>query len=104
MRADGMTCCSRHIPVVTVGLGSTERNEGGPHTDVVVVGIKVMTATRGLIELFGLLSGLQLLKNRGKKVETYTNLPCLTTEPLSPVPEVPNQNPKLGKMSLVDCG
>ena len=51
MRADGMTCCSRHIPVVTVGLISTERNEGGPHTDVVAVETKGMTATRGLTEL-----------------------------------------------------
>ena len=51
MRADEKTCCSRHIPVVTVGLGSTGRNEGGPHTDVVAVRTKDMTAIRGLIEL-----------------------------------------------------
>ena len=46
MRADGITCCSRNIPVVTVGLGSTERNKGGPHTDVVAVETKGITATR----------------------------------------------------------
>ena len=32
MRADDMTCHPRHIPVVTVGPGDTERREGGPHT------------------------------------------------------------------------
>ena len=46
MRAGCMTCCSRQIPVVTVGLSSTERNEDDLHTDVEVVGTKVMTATR----------------------------------------------------------
>ena len=51
MRADCITCCSRQIPVVTVGLGSTERNVGDLHTVVEVVGTKVMTATRRLIEL-----------------------------------------------------
>ena len=70
MRADGMTCCSRHIPVVTVGLGSAERNEGGPHTDVVVVGIKVMTATRGANRIIWPPERIsvteRLVKNRGK--------------------------------------
>ena len=28
MRADGMTCCLRHIPVVTVGLGRLVKNIG----------------------------------------------------------------------------
>ena len=34
MSADGMTCRSRHIPVVKVhvGLGGTERREGGNHS------------------------------------------------------------------------
>ena len=45
MRADGMTCCSRHIRVKTIGLGSTERNEGGPHTDIVAVETKGITST-----------------------------------------------------------
>ena len=35
MRAFGMTCRSRLIPVVKVGLGGAKRIEGGPHTDVV---------------------------------------------------------------------
>ena len=48
MRADGMTCCSRHIPVVTVGLIGTERIVGGPHTGVVRVETTVVMATRRL--------------------------------------------------------
>ena len=52
MRADGTTCRLRHIPVVTVGLGSTERCVGGtfygPHTGVVSVETMVVTATRRL--------------------------------------------------------
>ena len=31
----------------------------------------------------------RLVKNRGKKAEAYTGLPCLMTEPLLPEPEVP---------------
>ena len=91
MRADGMTCCSRHIPVMTVGLGNTERNEGGPHTDIVAVGTKVITATRELAKSLWppeLTSVTERLVKQGKKVETYTSLPCLMPEPLSPVPEV----------------
>ena len=37
MRADGTTCQSRYIPVVTVGLGGMERRVGGQHTDIVSV-------------------------------------------------------------------
>ena len=49
-RADGMTCRSRHIPVVTVGPGGTDRSEGGPHTDIVDdVETTVVMATRGLL-------------------------------------------------------
>ena len=36
MRADGTTCRSRHIPVVTLGLDGTERSMGGSHTVVTV--------------------------------------------------------------------
>ena len=71
MRADGMTCGLRHIPVVTLGLGSTERNEGGPHTKVVAVGTKVMTATRGLIELPWPPERTERPVKQGLKVETY---------------------------------
>ena len=35
MRADGTTCHSKYIPVVTVGLGGMERGVGGQHTDIV---------------------------------------------------------------------
>ena len=48
MRADGMTCHMRCIPVVTTGLRGTERSEGGPHIDVVNVETTVVTAIRGL--------------------------------------------------------
>ena len=51
MRADGMTCCLRHISVVRVGPSGTERREGGPHTDVVDVETTIVTATRGLLVL-----------------------------------------------------
>ena len=34
----------------------------------------------------------------------YTDIPCLVTGPLSPVLEVRKRRPKLGKMSVVDCG
>ena len=37
MRADGTTCQSRYIPVVTVGLSGMERSVGGQHTDIVSV-------------------------------------------------------------------
>ena len=53
MHADRMTCCSIHIPVVTVGLGGTDRIMGGPHTDVLGVEARVMLATRGLLALLG---------------------------------------------------
>ena len=49
--ADGMTCLPRHIPVVIVGPGGTERGEGGQHTDVVDVGTKVVMATRRAISI-----------------------------------------------------
>ena len=44
--ADGTTCHPRYITVVTVGPSCTERNEGGPHKDVVDVETTVVTATR----------------------------------------------------------
>ena len=34
MYADGTSCRSRYIPVVTVGLGGMERSVGGQHTDI----------------------------------------------------------------------
>ena len=34
MHADGMTCCSKHIPVVTVGLGRLDKNSGKKGGDV----------------------------------------------------------------------
>ena len=37
MPADGRTCRSRYIPVVSVGLGGMERSVGGPHRRVVSV-------------------------------------------------------------------
>ena len=48
--------------------------------------------------------GNQELLKTGKKVETYTGLPCLMTEPLSLVPEFRNRKPKLEKMGVVGCG
>ena len=48
MGADGTTCRLRHIPVVTVGLGSTEGIVGGPRTDVLGVEATVVRASRGL--------------------------------------------------------
>ena len=38
VHADGMTCRSRYIPVVTARLGGTERSMDGPQTDIVNVG------------------------------------------------------------------
>ena len=49
MRVNGMTCCSRYIPVVTAGLSGMERSMGGPNTDIVSVETTVVTATRGLL-------------------------------------------------------
>ena len=69
MRADGMTCCWRYIPVVTVHVRLAS-----------------------------------IVKNKGKRVETYTGLPCLITETLSPVQRFRNQKPKLEKRGVVDCG
>ena len=37
MSADGTTCHSRYIPVVTVCLGDMDRSVSGPHTDIVSV-------------------------------------------------------------------
>ena len=35
MCADGTSCRSRYIPVVTVGLGGMKRSMGGAYTDIV---------------------------------------------------------------------
>ena len=48
VHADGVTCCSRYIPVVTAGLGGTGRSVGSPHSDVVNVETTVVSATRWL--------------------------------------------------------
>ena len=37
MHADGTSCRSRYMTVVTVGLGGMERSVGGQHTDIVSV-------------------------------------------------------------------
>ena len=60
MRADGITCRSRYIPVLTAGHGGMERSVGGPHTDVVDVEATVVTATRGYENHLALLSGPEL--------------------------------------------
>ena len=61
MHADNTTCRSRHIHDVTVGLGSTERIKGGPHTDV--VGVVTMWPSEGYQYHFALLGGPELLND-----------------------------------------
>ena len=74
MRADGMMCCSIHIPVVTVGIGDTARSVGGPHTDVVSEETMVVTATRGYENHLGLLSGPELLNDFAEQGEQWKNV------------------------------
>ena len=63
MRADGTTCHSSNIPVVTVGLDRTERIDGGPHTVIVSVETTAVTVTREYEYHLTLLGHLELLND-----------------------------------------
>ena len=63
LRTDDTTCRLGDMPVLTAGLGSTERSVGGRHTDVVNVETTFVTATMGYEYHLALTSGPELLND-----------------------------------------